>query len=177
MSIVYSYGERQCKVIADTYFKTSFRSSVRDLKWLMNVTGHPLEIDIYSDSLKLGIEYNGEQHYKFTPVFHETYDKFKLQTHRDAIKQMLCKENGVYLITVPYNCNDINTFLISRFKDYETHILYQKLQEHRRSELRRTNFKLQAQIDTNSVNEDISLTPRGKRAMIRDIKKRKMTPS
>lgn len=45
--------------------------------WLLNSKGNIMELDMYNDELKLGIEYNGIQHYKFTPIYHKTEEDFK----------------------------------------------------------------------------------------------------
>lgn len=177
----FSIGEKDCKEIAEAYFGLSFRSSVRDLNWLINVTGYPLEIDIYNDNLKIGIEYNGEQHYRFTPVFHQTIDKFKLQTHRDAIKRFLCKENGIYLITVPYSCMNRKSYLLNEFRKYEEHhqqlLTQQRLtyQQHiTHMNLVESNIKLKNQIELNDINNNQSTTDRQKRADRREVKRREM---
>ena len=73
-----------------------------------------LELDLYNDSLKLGIEYNGIQHYEYTKRFHKTYSDFRRQQERDALKKQLCKENEVTLIVVPYNMDCIPSYLLRR---------------------------------------------------------------
>jgi hypothetical protein len=70
-------------------------------KWLV-FNGKKLELDIYNEDLKIAIEHNGEQHYKLC-MFNK-YDKKVLQEQKanDEAKKVLCKENGVKLITIPY---------------------------------------------------------------------------
>lgn len=74
------------------------------------VTGgrHNLEIDCYNDELRLGVEVQGVQHYKYVPFFHKNYEAFMNQKYRDQMKRYLCKENGIRLIEVPYNTKDSN---------------------------------------------------------------------
>ena len=62
------------------------RPSFLENKALNN--GLNLEIDCYNDELKLGCEYNGRQHYKFTPFFHKNYEAFNNQKYRDYIKKI-----------------------------------------------------------------------------------------
>ena len=64
-----------------------------------------LRYDCYNDTLKLALEYNGIQHYEFHDYFHRTYDKFTEQQKRDLLKIKLSKENGIFLIIVPYTEN------------------------------------------------------------------------
>lgn len=66
-------------------------------------TGANMEIDCYNDELKLGIEYNGSQHYVWPNYTNQTYEDFIKQIRRDRLKVELCDANDVYLITVPYN--------------------------------------------------------------------------
>jgi hypothetical protein len=77
-----------------------------------------LEIDCYSPKLKLGVEYNGIQHYKFTPHFHKNYEAFRNQQYRDELKRRMCNENNVTLIEVPYTVKnkDIPAFLFEKLK-------------------------------------------------------------
>ena len=71
--------------------------------WLKNpMTGKNLELDCYNDELSIALEYNGKQHYKYTPRFHKSMEEFELQVYRDILKKKLCNKNGVDLIIVPY---------------------------------------------------------------------------
>ncbi|PNZ25316.1 phage protein [Staphylococcus petrasii] len=61
-----------------------------------------LEIDIYIPELKLGFEYNGIQHYEAVEHWGgET--QFLKQQRYDQIKQNLCEENNIKLITIKYD--------------------------------------------------------------------------
>ena len=66
------------------------------------ITGNFLEIDCYNQELKIGVEYNGEQHVRYIPHFHKSKEAFQLQLYRDYIKNQLCLKNKVLLITVPH---------------------------------------------------------------------------
>ena len=67
------------------------------------VTGENLEIDVYNDDLRIGVEFNGKQHYQFSSHFHrQSNDRFQNQQYRDLIKQQLCDKEGIRLIIVPY---------------------------------------------------------------------------
>ena len=62
-----------------------------------------LEIDCYIPELKLGFEYNGEQHYNHVEIFHKTIKDFEAQKERDIKKNELAKEKGIRLITIRYD--------------------------------------------------------------------------
>lgn len=93
--------ERICKITLEILTGYRFESVRPD--WLRNpLTGRNLELDCYNDTLKLALEYNGQQHYIFTPRFHKDEYDLELQIYRDELKQSLCDQNGVTLIIVPY---------------------------------------------------------------------------
>ncbi|QIH04927.1 Uyr/REP helicase [Dasineura jujubifolia toursvirus 2a] len=96
-----SVGERICRDHIEKRFGKRFNKSRPD--FLKNpITNTNLEIDCFSEELKLGIEYNGKQHYEFVPRFHKNKNDLYNQKYRDDIKRRLCYENGVDLIEVPY---------------------------------------------------------------------------
>jgi len=119
-----SKGEERCKIYVERVFKASF-NKIRPELLKNNVTGHNLEIDLYNDDLKLGIEYNGLQHYKFCPRIHKNYEHFQTQRYRDEMKKMKCKEAGITLIEVPYTEKDIEGYLFKelRIKGYGNRII------------------------------------------------------
>lgn len=103
-------GEFICKSIADHLILDGNFQKVRP-KWLPSPTGTKLEIDIYSDKYKLGLEFNGKQHYEYIPFFHgPTDEKFKKQQEIDTLKIKLCKENNVNLIVIPYTIPNVNLY-------------------------------------------------------------------
>ena len=65
-------------------------------------TGSNLELDFFNKELKIAVEYNGKQHYKFIPFFHKKYAKFEKMKESDKIKRKLCQEKGILLIIIPY---------------------------------------------------------------------------
>jgi len=98
---IQSKGEQECKRVIEEITQKPFIKHRPD--FLKNeITGKNLELDCYNDELKLAIEYNGIQHYEYTPVFHKTRDSFYNTKYRDKMKATLCHENGIKLIVVPY---------------------------------------------------------------------------
>lgn len=112
-----SKGEIECRRVLEKLFRKPFPNSRPDF---MNnsVTGQNLEIDCFNKELRIGVEYSGQQHYKFTPFFHRNHEAFRNQQYRDEMKRRLCKDNGVYLIEVPYTVRveDIEGFLLKRLR-------------------------------------------------------------
>jgi hypothetical protein len=107
-----SKGERASRSAAERIFGKTFTKIRPD--FLRNVvTNHNLEIDVYNEELKLGIEYSGKQHYEFVPYFHKNYEAFLNQKYRDEMKKTKCKENGIQLIEIPYTVKieDIESFI------------------------------------------------------------------
>lgn len=72
-------------------------------KYLRNPeTGRCLEYDCYDPVLRIAIEYNGRQHYEYTPRFHKDINKFYDQIYRDRLKLTLSTQNNIVLVRVPY---------------------------------------------------------------------------
>jgi len=92
--------EKECRRILESIYKKSFHSVRPD--FLEYTNGHNLELDMYNESLKLAVEYQGIQHYKFNKFFHKSYDDFINLINRDNWKAQRCKELNIKLITVPY---------------------------------------------------------------------------
>jgi hypothetical protein len=108
-----SKGEMECRKCLVEIFGKPFNKSRPD--FLRNpVTGgmYNLELDCYNEDLKLAVEYNGIQHYKYTPFFHKTQDSLLIQKYKDDMKKRICKENGIVLIEVPY------TIKLDKIKEY-----------------------------------------------------------
>lgn len=59
-------------------------------------------IDFYSEELGLAVEFNGNQHYEFSPWFHNTYEDFLKQINRDNDIKRICKEKDIKLLSIPY---------------------------------------------------------------------------
>ena len=77
--------------------------------WLKNPdTNANLEIDLFNEELNIACEYNGAQHYKFSSLFHKTYDDFLLQQKRDLFKYDIINKKDIMLIIVPYNIKKKN---------------------------------------------------------------------
>jgi len=109
-----SKGEIECRKVLEHIFNKPFNKARPD--FLRNeVTGNNfnLELDCFNPELKLAIEYNGVQHYKFTPYFHKNNEHFLNQKYRDYMKRIICRDNGITLIEVPYTIpvNKIYNFL------------------------------------------------------------------
>jgi hypothetical protein len=111
-------SEDRCREVLEEIFGKRF-PTVRP-SFLKNPhTGKNLELDCYNDELKLAVEYNGEQHYKYTSKFHRSTEDFKYQLWKDELKAKLCLIEGVELIVVPYTVkySDIPDYIIDRLKE------------------------------------------------------------
>ena len=110
-----SKGEVECRRVLQKIFKKPFEK-IRP-NFLNNpVSGnYNLELDCYDEEYKIAVEYNGVQHYKYCPYFHKNKEAFMNQKYRDEMKIRLCKDNGIFLITVPYTVqiDQIESFLIN----------------------------------------------------------------
>ncbi len=107
-----SKGERTAKKIMEELYGVEFKT-VRLPELRSPETGRNLEIDVYSDNVwvngiryKIGVEYNGLQHYVFPNFTGQTVNEFKAQIRRDIFKIEAADFHGIYLITVPYTVKD-----------------------------------------------------------------------
>ena len=66
----------------------------------LRVGSSSLELDFYCKKIDLAFEVNGSQHYEYNNFFHRNYYNFLSLIGRDSIKESLCKENGIKLISV-----------------------------------------------------------------------------
>ena len=73
-------------------------------KWLKNPkTNRNLELDMWNETRRIALEYQGSQHYYYPNSFHPDPGCFNDQVERDSVKSKLCKKNKVTLLIVPYN--------------------------------------------------------------------------
>lgn len=113
-----SRGERICRESMELIYGVKFATIRPD--WLVNPeTGYNLEIDCYSDELKIGVEYNGEQHYNWPNFTNQTQEEFINQVRRDIYKTERCRLLNIYLISVPYHIkhDDIFNFILERIPE------------------------------------------------------------
>ena len=106
--------EAYIRNILESIFRTPFKS-IRP-EWLLNPhTGRRLEIDCYSQSLRLCVEVDGIQHSQFLPHFHKTYQRFQDMRERDLMKAVMIRKRGLKLIRVKWDIPDdqLEAYLLS----------------------------------------------------------------
>jgi len=69
--------------------------------WLLVGSRRHLQLDGYSDRLKLAFEHQGLQHDIHVEHFHRKPTAFDRQQGNDRAKKALCKEHGVTLVRIP----------------------------------------------------------------------------
>jgi hypothetical protein len=118
-----SKGELECRRVLEKMFGKSFPkirpNMLRNPVTSSELNDNNLELDCYNDELKLAVEYNGIQHYKYIPFFHKNKEAFQNQKYRDHMKRELCQKNGITLIEVPYTVKvpDIEKYLKDNIKN------------------------------------------------------------
>lgn len=73
--------------------------------WLKTENDTNMYVDFFIPSKNLVIEYDGRQHYYFTPYFHKTKEGFERSKRRDILKEKLLKDNGIALKRIIYSDN------------------------------------------------------------------------
>jgi hypothetical protein len=62
-----------------------------------------LYIDGFCEKYKFGFEYQGDQHFRFIPYFHESLDEFERQKAYDKLKKIYFERIGLALIEISEN--------------------------------------------------------------------------
>jgi hypothetical protein len=119
VAVVESKGQRECRRVLESIFNKPF-PEVRPTFLLNQVTGKCLEIDCFNAEMKLGCEYDGQQHYRFVKKWHDNHDAFRNQQYRDVMKYEKCKEHGIRMIRVPYTVahKDIEGFIRKALREF-----------------------------------------------------------
>lgn len=104
--------EEICRAVLMEAFNDEFEKT-RKIDWLVSEQGVALELDCYNPRLKIALEHQGYQHYRFVNFFHRTEEEFNNLQQRDARKRKLCQENNVILIEVPESVHilEIRTYI------------------------------------------------------------------
>ncbi len=93
------YNEETCRATFQQILKKPFPKSRPE--WLRSSSGTKLELDGYSENLKIAFEYNGFQHYEksyfVTDPGHEQRRK-----DYDDLKISVCAQRGICLIVIHY---------------------------------------------------------------------------
>ncbi len=109
-------SEKECRVVFESMFGAPFPKSRPD--WLRNSCGNLMELDGYSEAMKIAFEYQGIQHYQ-REFLHKptpnrpppTVEEFAWQQQKDKEKRTLCWSQGVTLIEVPWYTKDIRSLV------------------------------------------------------------------
>jgi hypothetical protein len=64
---------------------------------------HGLRFDVYLPALATAFEYDGEQHFRFVPVFHKSESDFRHQQELDRYKADLCQQEKINLIRIRHD--------------------------------------------------------------------------
>lgn len=162
-----STGERICRFTLEYIFNEPCIKYYPE--WLRNGQ----ELDGICLSQNVAFEYNGKQHYEYTPFFHSSYEKFEHQKRIDQNKHIKCKENGIYLIEIPYTIDfvDIPQFIISNLiknqldidESINIHDLADHIESRTNDYFREFNLEIRNIIDIHKHGRlvfDIFITPK-----------------
>ena len=104
--------------IIESYYGTSNVVTSYHPKWAISPRQVLYEYDIFIKDKKLLIEYNGKQHYEFTPFFHKYERNFVKQQQRDKRKIKLAKENGFKLMIFRYDEPIFKDYVLNKLEEY-----------------------------------------------------------
>lgn len=118
-------SEERCREIFEGLFDQEF-PSIRP-SWLKNpTTGMNLELDGYCANIAtplgkgLAFEYDGQQHARYTPKFHESPKNFVSQCKRDIWKDKKCRELGILVIRIPHTIrfDELDMYIVKELGRY-----------------------------------------------------------
>jgi hypothetical protein len=92
------FGETTLRDFLEKKFNTTF-GTIWHKQIINPKTSQPLQLDCYSEELKLAFEYNGAQHYQPVELF-GGQEAFEQQKYRDDIKRERCKQLGIRLVEI-----------------------------------------------------------------------------
>ena len=85
--------------------------------WLITEEGTHMRLDIYIEDKNLCIEYNGKQHYEYTPFFHKDKEAFKRSQKRDQLKKELLEQHNIKLVQIKYDTKITEELIKEIIKD------------------------------------------------------------
>jgi very-short-patch-repair endonuclease len=101
-----SRGEKRIDLyLKNVYFVFEREKRFKTCRWK-----NPLPFDFCIPSLKVLIEYQGEQHYRWISFFNSR-KSFKSLCRNDHIKRLWARRNGWRLIRIPYTIKNIEAYL------------------------------------------------------------------
>lgn len=112
-----SVGEKCAHKTLEYIYKKKFCKARPN--WLVNNEGNTIELDCYCEEVSTALEYNGKQHYVYTPYFHKSENDFKKIQEHDKIKIKECASRNINLIIVPYTVKyyDLYEYILSKCKN------------------------------------------------------------
>ncbi len=125
-----SIGEKLCCKVVEEYLGRQVLNNIRP-DFLKNPkTKRNLELDVYDPVLKIGVEYNGQQHGNEDETIDENVKDslnhfgmsekdYNDQKYRDKLKIELCKKEGVKLFIVPYTVDSIKSGKKNKYQPQE----------------------------------------------------------
>jgi len=105
----FHFTEEKVRHIFEQLFNAPFKKTRK-------VVEGNLELDGYNKELNIAFEYNGIQHYEYTPYFHRSAEEVQNQKDRDYQKMLFCSDNLIALIVVPYWESNSDKELIAYIK-------------------------------------------------------------
>lgn len=122
--------------------------------------GERLRLDVFVKELNLGWEYDGIQHFRFTPQWHKTKLEFIKAQKRDERKNQLCLQQGITLIRIKYD------------EDLTPELIYNKLNKTIKNNINDTIDKKQKKIKAKIQNRGFQKSDRKYKWPTRKIQSR-----
>lgn len=112
-----SKGEEICRAILESLLNVKFVKT-RRIEGLKSSQGVALEIDGFSEELKIGFEYQGKQHYELGTFINKNKKEFEDRKKRDLRKRKFFKDKKWVLLEIKYFKTFNLTNCIDQIKKY-----------------------------------------------------------
>lgn len=90
---------KMSRAISDNFGGYTIRENYRPC-WMTATDGARLELDFYIEELKVAIEVQGEQHYRYIEFMHGDYAGWLKRQSYDLEKKSICSERNILLLEV-----------------------------------------------------------------------------
>ncbi|KKM78722.1 hypothetical protein LCGC14_1357090 [marine sediment metagenome] len=128
--------ESKCRFVCESLTNSFFQKSRK-------ILDNKFELDGFNAKLHCAFEYHSEYHYRYIPFFHRNRTLEEVQ-NIDRIKENLCKEKGIKLLTIPFS--------IAKQHDI--------LEKHARDFFVSNNIKVKKKIDWSEFKGNVSILKR-----------------
>lgn len=108
--------------------------------FLPSPKGEPMQLDWYSEGIRLAFEFQGQQHYRYVQYISKSKKNFNYLQECDRLKKNLCLRENITLIEVRYDYK-VTTLNLARLIKNQNPQLFEQLLSTRQLKLTESELK------------------------------------